>query len=634
MPARVSPAPGHAFRPATPVERVLRGHVRAPVLIPVVVHAVLLGAAAIASTTTRLPSGTLLAGVAVGGFLAALAAAHRTRTAVTALRRTLDDAREADLDRITEAARALDRSVGRALRELDDRGGPDAPEHRDPPTPGTTAAPAPGHLSSAVSGNPGPAVPEQRAPAVSGHPAPAVPGNRAPARPERSARAESGPSRTVDVPASCSADPAARVVGLLDELRVTTEAALVRVRDEARPEIVRRTERHLTQRQLTLVGRALHALSAVQWLTDEPVLLDEIYRVDHLVTRIRRLVESRAVLGAEPLRRGRRPIDVTTVLRGAVSEVAQYPRAIVEGGPDGTELAVPGHVGPDLAHLLAELIDNACDNSDPATLVHVRARKVDGGLEIEVEDRAVPMSPQRRERMNALLRDPEGPAAAEQVGKGQIGLLTAAKIARRHGVGVHLLAHAWDGTTALVTVPDALLVPAWPPAAVRVPLPLRSVGPGPDLLSGRSGRTYRAAPPLTVHRRTPPPHALDPDPDPAPDPAPEPVPADVPLPRRPSARQADAPPTSRAAGRADLAAAFRRDPRTACSGDDGTGVPAARGFGDDETDVPAVQSPGGDGTGASAAPSSGEAPPVPAGPPQSGMPSGRPTVPRGSSDRR
>ncbi|MYQ67700.1 MULTISPECIES: sensor histidine kinase [unclassified Streptomyces] len=577
MPARVSPAPGHAFRPATPVERVLRGHVRAPVLIPVVVHAVLLGAAAIASTTTRLPSGTLLAGVAVGGFLAALAAAHRTRTAVTALRRTLDDAREADLDRITEAARALDRSVGRALRELDDRGGPDAPEHRDPPTPGTTAAPAPGHLSSAVSGNPGPAVPEQRAPAV--------PGNRAPARPERSARAESGPSRTVDVPASCSADPAARVVGLLDELRVTTAAALVRVRDEARPEIVRRTERHLTQRQLALVGRALHALSAVQWLTDEPVLLDEIYRVDHLVTRIRRLVESRAVLGAEPLRRGRRPIDVTTVLRGAVSEVAQYPRAIVEGGPDGTELAVPGHVGPDLAHLLAELIDNACDNSDPATLVHVRARKVDGGLEIEVEDRAVPMSPQRRERMNALLRDPEGPAAAEQVGKGQIGLLTAAKIARRHGVGVHLLAQAWDGTTALVTVPDALLVPAWPPAAVRVPLPLRSVGPGPDLLSGRSGRTYRAAPPLTVHRRTPPPHALDPDP--------EPVPADVPLPRRPSARQADAPPTSRAAGRADLAAAFRRDPRTACGGDDGTDVPVARSFGDDETDVPAVQSPGG-----------------------------------------
>ncbi|MEV8605898.1 ATP-binding protein [Streptomyces griseoviridis] len=543
MPARVSPArPAtlhRAPRRTTSLERTLRHQVHAPVVIPVVAQAVLLVAAVIASTTTRLPAGTLLAAVAVGGFLAALTAAHRARTAVTSLRRTFDDLREADLATITEAAHTLDRSVRRAVRDLRERDQPPAPEGPGAPTPERHDRPASEHPAPPVPGSAAPPVPENAGPPVPRNAAAPAPDGAAPSR---------------------SGDPAERVVRLLDGLRDDATTALARVRHDAPNEIVRHLQRHVTQRQLSTVGRALHALSAVQWLTDEPVLLDEIYRVDHLVTRMRRLVESRAVLSAEPLRRGRRPVDVTTVLRGAVSEATQYPRAIVEGGPDGTDLALPGHVGPDLAHLLAELVDNACDNSDPATLVHLRARRVEGGLAIEVEDRAAPMSPQRRARLNALLREPEGPDAGEQVRKGQLGLLTVARIARRHGVRVHLLANASDGTTALVTVPAALLVDAQPPAPVRIPLPLRSVGPGPDLLSGRSARTV---PPVL-------PRPLRSSHHPAPQPPP--APADVPLPRRTPSRPVDGAGSVGNPGRKDLAAAFRRDLRATDAEADGASV--------------------------------------------------------------
>ncbi|MET8571920.1 ATP-binding protein [Streptomyces sp. NPDC004783] len=261
-----------------------------------------------------------------------------------------------------------------------------------------------------------------------------------------------------DVQTPQPASATAEINKTLGALQVQAVASLIRVHDESQSVVLLEVLRRLAMREHALVGKALEALSKLEMLTDDPELLSKIFEIDHLVTRMRRQVESTAVLGGQSLRSVRRPVPVGTVLRGAVSEVVQYPRVAVAAGSVGAELGLPGHVGPDLTHLLAELIENACECSDPATKVTVRAQRVSNGLAVEVEDRAIPMHPQTREQMNRLLKAPGEVDVSGQVRAGQLGLLVAAKIAQSHGLSVLLQENVTGGTTALVVVPARLLV--------------------------------------------------------------------------------------------------------------------------------------------------------------------------------
>ncbi|MET9686303.1 sensor histidine kinase [Streptomyces coeruleorubidus] len=255
-----------------------------------------------------------------------------------------------------------------------------------------------------------------------------------------------------------SASPTVEINKALSSLQAQAIASLIRVHDESQSVVLLEVLRRLAMREHALVGKALQALSQLEMLTDDPELLSKIFEIDHLVTRMRRQVESTAVLGGQSLRSVRRPVPVATALRGAVSEVVQYPRVAVAAGSVGAELGLPGHVGPDLTHLLAELIENACECSDPATKVTVRAQRVSNGLAIEVEDRAIPMHPQTRAQMNHLLKAPDEVDVSGQVRAGQLGLLVAAKIAQSHGLSVLLQENVTGGTTALVVIPARLLV--------------------------------------------------------------------------------------------------------------------------------------------------------------------------------
>ncbi|BCM70557.1 hypothetical protein EASAB2608_05891 [Streptomyces sp. EAS-AB2608] len=256
---------------------------------------------------------------------------------------------------------------------------------------------------------------------------------------------------------------AAQIVSAVGQLQVQAVVSLLRVHDESGSVVLLEVLRRLAMREHALVAKALEALSELERLTDDPDLLARIWQIDHLVTRMRRQVESTAVLGGRSLRSGRRPLSVALVLRGAISEVVQYPRVSPVPGSVATELGLPAHVAPDLMHLLAELIENSCECSDPSTKVIVRAQRVSAGLAIEVEDRAIAMAPETRERMNRLLAAPDEVDVSGQVRAGQIGLLTAAEIAQRHGFSVVLQENVTGGTTALVVVPSKLLVQI-PPA--------------------------------------------------------------------------------------------------------------------------------------------------------------------------
>ncbi|MEV5843733.1 ATP-binding protein [Streptomyces sp. NPDC051985] len=261
-----------------------------------------------------------------------------------------------------------------------------------------------------------------------------------------------------------SSDSLTKVLELVGNLQVQGAASLLRVHDESQAAVLVTMHQTLSRRQHGLIGEMLEHLTLLQKATEDAELLDRSFKIDHLATRLRRMVESvSVVLGGKSLRETRAPVPVSTVLRGAKSEVVKYTRVQTAGGEVGSVFALPAHVHPDVTHLLAELIDNGLDHSDPASKVTVRAQRVARGLAFEVEDRALLlMDPAERDRLNALLRHPSHAEVAEQVRVGSLGLVTAGKIAAKYGLEVWLSLNPTGGTTANVVVPNQYLVPTAP----------------------------------------------------------------------------------------------------------------------------------------------------------------------------
>ncbi|MFJ3673975.1 ATP-binding protein [Streptomyces sp. NPDC090106] len=361
-------------------------------------------------------------------------------------------------------------------------------------------------------------------------------------------------------PAPEEAGFADEAVGQLAELQIQAVAALIRVHDESQPAVLLSMLHQFARREHALVARALEKLDRLQESTEDPDQLELLFALDHLVTRLRRWVESKAVVAGESLRSAREPVSVMQVLRGANQEILHYARVTVAAGTVGVEVGLPRHVGPDLTHLLAELIENATHFSDSTAKVQVRAQRVATGLAIEIEDRvAIPMRPGDRVRWNRLLAGPDQMDVGALVSAGRIGLLTAARIAQRHGISVQLAENPTGGTTALVVVPARLLV-SLTPLTTHVSRPAPPTLP--DQTSAASAIRVGGAPSGTVPQQ------------PAQASAPDGAVAGPPLPRRqvPAHDEVPYPAQPRAAAarpRYGLADAFRgaiatdRSPRTA-----------------------------------------------------------------------
>ncbi|MFE4829887.1 ATP-binding protein [Streptomyces sp. NPDC056672] len=242
----------------------------------------------------------------------------------------------------------------------------------------------------------------------------------------------------------------------------------------------------IAERLLALVKRALDGITELERETEDPDLLGRLYRVDHIVTQMQRKIEGVHVLGGAVSFRGNEPVQLSTVLRAAGQEIEKYERVRTDWHRK-KKIMVPGHVEPDVVHLLAELAENATNCSPGEVLI--KAELVPSGLAIEVEDRGPHMLPHTREQMNTLLAAPDKVDVTEQVKDGRVGLLVAALLAERHGFTVELRRNLFGGTTAVVVLPDALVsvqdadaelyVPA-PPEAVAARIPL-TVAPAPAL---------------------------------------------------------------------------------------------------------------------------------------------------------
>src|SRR5690606_16808676 len=117
----------------------------------------------------------------------------------------------------------------------------------------------------------------------------------------------------------------------------------------------------LARRTQNLVHKQLTVLDEMERRETVPDKVAELYRVDHLATRMRRNAENLIVLsGSRPGRTWRRPVPMIDVIRGAVAEVEDYTRVVLLPVDPA---ALDGRAVGDLIHLLAELIENAASFS-------------------------------------------------------------------------------------------------------------------------------------------------------------------------------------------------------------------------------------------------------------------------------
>jgi len=211
---------------------------------------------------------------------------------------------------------------------------------------------------------------------------------------------------------------------------------------------------NLARRSQVLVHRQLGLLDAMERRIEEPDHLEDLFRLDHLATRMRRHAEGLIILsGATPGRGWRHPVDLTDVVRAAAAEAEDYPRVEVRRMPRARVL---GPVVADLTHLLAELIENATSFSPPHTRVVVGGEPVGSGFAIEIEDRGLGMSAQALREANRRIGESSGDDLFDS---DRLGLFVVSRLARRHEIRVSLCASAYGGITAVVLIPSGVMQP-------------------------------------------------------------------------------------------------------------------------------------------------------------------------------
>ncbi|WP_406352399.1 nitrate- and nitrite sensing domain-containing protein [Streptomyces sp. NBC_01635] len=235
---------------------------------------------------------------------------------------------------------------------------------------------------------------------------------------------------------------------------------------------------NLARRSQVLLHKQLTLLDTMERRTDDTEELADLFRLDHLTTRMRRHAEGLVILsGAAPSRQWRKPVQLMDVVRAAVAEVEDYERIEVRRLP---RVAVTGPAVADLTHLVAELLENATVFSPPHTAVQVLGERVANGFTLEIHDRGLGMAAEAL--LDANLRLAETPEF-ELSDTDRLGLFVVSRLAQRQNVRVSLQPSPYGGTTAVVFIPDVLLTDDAPDtngAGFRLDRPRRAKDSEPE----------------------------------------------------------------------------------------------------------------------------------------------------------
>jgi signal transduction histidine kinase len=217
---------------------------------------------------------------------------------------------------------------------------------------------------------------------------------------------------------------------------------------------------NLGRRNQQLLGRQLDFITEMESAETDPDTLGSLFRLDHLATRMRRNAESLLVLaGVAPSRRWAEPVRVRDAVRSALGEVEDFRRVVVTGVGPGSVL---GSVAADLAHLVAELLENALTFSPPDHDVEVL-----GGLDprghgyvLMIVDTGIGMTPAELDKANRRLAGAESFTVAPSK---YLGHYVAGRLAARHGIDLAMQPTPGRGVTAVARLPIGILTDTPPP---------------------------------------------------------------------------------------------------------------------------------------------------------------------------
>ncbi|WP_407651391.1 sensor histidine kinase [Actinoplanes sandaracinus] len=209
---------------------------------------------------------------------------------------------------------------------------------------------------------------------------------------------------------------------------------------------------NLGRRNQNLLRRQLGFITKLEREESNPTGLANLFELDHLATRMRRNAESLLVLvGAASPRQLSEPLQVSDVIRAAVSEVEEYRRVTLRRVDDAL---VTGSTVSGIAHMLAELIENGLAFSPPDMDVEIHGRRIGGAYLIAISDQGIGMSPAEMARANERLRG-EGDfitAPARFLGHYVVG-----RLAQQMNIEVQLTPSPVTGVTARITLPAEIL---------------------------------------------------------------------------------------------------------------------------------------------------------------------------------
>ncbi|GAA4692043.1 Signal transduction histidine kinase [Promicromonospora umidemergens] len=221
---------------------------------------------------------------------------------------------------------------------------------------------------------------------------------------------------------------------------------------------------NVARRDQVLLNRQLAFLDDLERSEEDPSTLSNLFRLDHLATRMRRNAESLLVLaGIDSGRRVRQPMPVSDVIRTASSEIELYDRVRLNLVVDPMML---GHNALNAAHLLAEILENATMFSEPHTPVEVTTARDEQFVTVVVRDHGLGMNPDEVAEAN---RKVLSHAASDAVGAQRLGLYVVGRLSDRLGALVEFgVGEGGTGTEVTVRFPAVLFMPD---NAMPLPMP-------------------------------------------------------------------------------------------------------------------------------------------------------------------
>jgi predicted regulator of Ras-like GTPase activity (Roadblock/LC7/MglB family) len=150
----------------------------------------------------------------------------------------------------------------------------------------------------------------------------------------------------------------------------------------------------------SLANEQQAAISAMQDRHDDPDVLSDLLRIDHMNSQLGRRAQATAVLCGSWPGQHRSASSLTDVVRGATSRIRDYLRVSI---PAEADIAVVSRAVEPVVLAVAELLDNGARHSQPNTKVEVNFQQAHNGVVIMIDDAGVGMTVKELQRAARLL---------------------------------------------------------------------------------------------------------------------------------------------------------------------------------------------------------------------------------------